>query len=90
MASKLDRDILIQTLKGYAIVNEITAAERRARLKTITDVEARAIYDDLCATWELTGKRGGGDWERLNRRRIEQKIAVRRVFEQLARAKGLI
>jgi hypothetical protein len=89
MVPKLDREILRQTLAGFAEVNKITEAERRARLKTMTDAEARAIFDDLCASWERLGK-GGGDWERVNRWRIEQKINVRQAFERLARAKGLI
>jgi hypothetical protein len=55
----------------------------------MTDAEARAIFDDLWASWERLGK-GGGDWERVNRWRIEQKINVRQAFERLARAKGLI
>jgi len=86
--SKLDRDILLQTLAGYAEVNKITAAERAARLKTMTDAEARAIFDDLCAGWDQT--KHDGNWESINRRRLEQKIALRRAFEKLARAKGLI
>ncbi|MBM4425041.1 MAG: hypothetical protein FJ030_16960 [Chloroflexi bacterium] len=89
MPPKLDRDLLRQTLAGYAEVNRITEAERRARLKTMTDAESRVIFDDLCATWERLGK-SGGDWERVNRWRIEQKIALRQAFERLARAKGLI
>ncbi len=87
--STLDRDILLQTLAGYAEVNRITDAERRARLKTMTDAEARAIFDDLCAGWEQFRK-AGGDWERVDRWRIEQKVALRHAFEQRARAKGLI
>lgn len=89
MQTKLDRDIVLQTLAGYAEVNKITEAERRARLKTMTDAQARAVYDDLCAIWDRAGDRNG-NWRRLNQRRIEQKIRVRQSFERLARTKGLI
>ncbi len=90
MASKLDREITLQTIKGYAIVNQITEAERRARLKTMTDAEALEIFASLYDTWKRTGKQAGGDWEALTRRRLEHKIRVRQAFEALARRKGLI
>ena len=90
MASKLDREITLQTLKGYAIVNQITEAERRARLKTMTDAEALEIFASLYNTWKRTGKQAGGDWEALARRRLEHKIRMRQAFEALARYKGLI
>lgn len=85
--AKLDRHILLQTLDGYVEVNAITDAERRARLRTMTDAEARAIFDDLCTSWERLGN-SGGEWERLNNQRIEQKILLRRAFEQLAQTRG--
>lgn len=90
MSPKLDRDILLQTLAGYAEVNKITEAERRARLKGMTDAEARAVFDDLCASWERLGKGDGGNWEKLDRWRLEQKIVFRQALEQLAQAKGYL
>ena len=90
MVAKLDREILRQTLAGYAEVNKITEAERRARLKTMTDAEPLAIFASLYELWERSGKRAGGDWEALSRRVIEHKIRVRKDFETLARRKGLI
>lgn len=88
--SKLDRDIVLQTLAGYAEVNKITAAERRARLKTMTDAEAREMFESLYETWKRSGQLAGGNWEALARRKIEHKIQIRRAFESLAKAKGLI
>jgi hypothetical protein len=90
MTSRLDREIVLKTLRGYAIVNQITEAERRARLKTMTDAEAREIFDSLYDTWKRTGKQAGGDWEALARRELEDKIRVRRAFEALARRRGLM
>lgn len=89
MSPKLDRDILLQTLAGYAEVNKITEAERRARLKRMTDAEARDIFASLYKTWKLSGKRAGGNWEALARRKIEHKIRVRQAFEALSRLRGL-
>jgi hypothetical protein len=48
--TELDRDILRQTLAGHAEANRITEAERRARLKTMTDAEAREIFASLYET----------------------------------------
>ena len=48
--TKLNREIVLQTLKGYEEVNRITAREERERLKKMTANEARAIFDDLCET----------------------------------------
>ncbi len=87
---KLDRDILLQTLAGYAEVNRITDAERRARLKTMTDAEAREIFASLYETWKRSGKLAGGNWEALARSKIEHKIRVRQAFEALARRNNLI
>jgi hypothetical protein len=51
----------------------------------MTEAQARAIFDDLCATgYRLAGD--DGDWERLSRQRIEQKIALRRALDRVARA----
>ena len=90
MVPKLDREILRQTLAGFAEVNKITEAERRARLKTMTDAEASAIFASLYEMWKRSGQRAGGDWEALSRRGIEHKIRVRKDFETLARHKGLL
>ncbi len=88
MASKLDRVTVLQTLRGYAIVNKITEAERRARLQTMTDAEARAIFVALYVTWKKTGRQAGGDWEALARQKMEYHLQLRRAFETLARHKG--
>jgi len=89
MASQLDRETLLQTLRGYAEVNAITEAERRAQLAKMTSAESWAIFASLYAAWERTGKQAGGDWEALARRRLEEAVAVRKAFEKLARHKGL-
>lgn len=90
MASQLDRETLLKTLRGYAEVNAITEAERRARLANITSAESWEIFASLYEAWERTGKRAGGDWEALAHRRLEEAVALRQAFERLARHKGLI
>ena len=88
--TKLNRDVLLQTLAGYREVNRLTEAERQARLQTLTDAEAREMFAALYADWQRSGQRAGGDWEALAREKLEHKIQVRRAFEALARHKGLI
>jgi hypothetical protein len=90
MASRLDREILLKTLKGYAEVNAITEAEHRARLAKMTSAESWAIFAALYETWERLGQQAGGDWEALAHRRLEEAVALRKAFERLARHKGLI
>jgi tRNA nucleotidyltransferase/poly(A) polymerase len=88
--AKLDRDLLLQTLAGYAEVNRITEAERRERLKAMTDAEARRIFASLYDTWQRSGKNAGGDWARLAQHRLEHHLRVRAAFEALAKRRGLI
>ncbi len=90
MASQLDRETLLQTLRGYAEVNAITEAERHARLAKMTSAESWAVFESLYEVWERAGRRAGGDWEALARRRLEEAVVVRKAFERLARHKGLI
>ena len=88
--AKVDRDILLKTLAGYEEVNRITTSERRARLKSMTPQESMEIFVALYETWEKSGKKSGGDWEAIKRRKLEDKIRLRRAFETLALKKGLI
>jgi hypothetical protein len=89
LAPKLDRDILLQTLAGYAQVNRFTAAERRARLKRMTDAKSLAVVASLCETWTRSGRQAAGNREALARRELEHKLQLRQAFEALARSKGL-
>jgi len=60
MASQLDRETLLQTLRGYAEVNAITEAERHARLAKMTSAESWAVFESLYEVWERAGRRAGG------------------------------
>ena len=72
-----------QTLRGYAHASVVTERERMERLARMTQEEARAIYDDLCQSWESGGQ--GGDLERLERWRIETLVAVRDAMARVSR-----
>ena len=84
----LDREILLQTLAGYAEVNRITQAERRSRLKSRTDQESLSIFSELYQAWETTGKREAGDWGLIAQQRLNDHNHLRHLLEEFARKRG--
>ncbi len=88
--SILNKDIVYQTVRGYAEVNEIASAERAAALAQMTRREGWEIFDALYDAWKRTGQQAGGDWEALAEQRLADSIALRKVFETVARRKGLL
>jgi hypothetical protein len=88
--SILNKDVVQQTLRGYAEANEIASAERAAALAQLTRQESWAAFDALYIAWKRTGQRAGGDWEALAERRLAEAVALRRAFELIARRKGLL
>ncbi|MBM3129042.1 MAG: hypothetical protein FJ009_10535 [Chloroflexi bacterium] len=82
---KLNKRLLRQMLRGYRMMNKITATEERAWAARLTPKAARAVFEDLYRTWERMGARAGGDWEALERRRIAETIQAQRPFVRLAR-----
>jgi len=83
---KIDREILLQTLRGYEEVKRITDLERRARLRMLTDEEARAIFDDLCQDMIKLIK--SEDQTTLANYRLQHHLKVREAMLRLAQAKG--
>ncbi len=83
---KLNREIILQTLSGYAEVNRIAENERRIRLRTRTDRESLAIFGELYRTWESTEK--DGQWECLAQLRLDDHVRLRMAFEAAARKRG--
>jgi hypothetical protein len=84
----LQANLIREALAGYARANEVIENERMERLARMTSEQARAIYDELVETWWGSASREGS--ERLDLWRAETLIAVRRAFEQLARAQGAL
>jgi hypothetical protein len=82
----LDREIILQTLLGYAEVNRITDAERFNRLKQRTDRESLALFAELYKKWESSGKKE--NWQALAQRRDEEFIALRQLLDRIARRRG--
>jgi len=90
MTPVINRDILLQTLRGYSEVNRITEAERQAHLAHLTSTEAWAEFKSLYAIWLQTGRQAGGDWAALSERKLEEALVLRKAFATLAQRKGLI
>jgi hypothetical protein len=83
--TSLDRDILLQTLRGYAEVNRITEAERRASLRKISDAEARAVYEDLTQGIVVPTE---AEKRRLESIRLAYHHVIRKAFEKMSRKLG--
>lgn len=71
-------------LCGYTEANEFIEAERMARLSRMTPAESRRIFEELYRLWERTGRQAGGDWEALERLKIERLIEQSQAFVRLA------
>ena len=85
---KMDKQVA-EMIEGYARANAFLEDERMERLARLTLEEARAAFDELTEGWEGLPDKGEG-LERLDLWRAETLVAVRRAFEQMARAKGLL
>jgi len=88
--SILNKDIVQQTLRGYAEANEIASTERAVALAQLTRQESWATFAALYDVWKRTGQQAGGDWETLAEQRLAEAVALRRAFETVARRKGLL
>jgi hypothetical protein len=83
------KEALRATLAGYAAADAFIQRERAERLARMTPEEALAMARDLEESWEASAASHEG-LERLELWRLETKLEVRRAFEALARARGLI
>jgi hypothetical protein len=83
-------EALHETLAGYARANSVIEDERMERLPQMTPEQARAIFDQLVEGWESASGSSRTGLERLDLWRAETLVAVRRAFERLAKAEGLM
>ncbi|PKO24190.1 MAG: hypothetical protein CVU38_00095 [Chloroflexi bacterium HGW-Chloroflexi-1] len=87
--STLQPEAIREALAGYAAANEVIENERMERLAHLMPEQSRAIFDDLVRGWELSTQSKDNP-ERLDMWRVETLITVRRAFEKMVRAKGLL
>jgi hypothetical protein len=86
--STLQPEAIRGALAGYAAANEVIENERMERLAHITPEQSRAIYDDLVRGWHPPTS--PEERERLDLWRVETLVAMRRAFDQLAKAQGTV
>jgi hypothetical protein len=84
----VDKELLLQTLRGYEEMNRFVDLELKASLPHRTHGESVAMFDALYKTWMKTGRMAGGKLDRFEREKIEEKFRVRRAFEAVARKRG--
>ena len=82
---KLDREVILKTIRGYEEVNRITESERIVRLKRMTIEESLQVFRGLYRVWVEIGAKTGGDMESLNRRRLEETLEFRRKLNEVSR-----
>ncbi|MCL4466227.1 MAG: hypothetical protein M1389_09395 [Chloroflexi bacterium] len=81
---RLDRAVVRQTLEGYSAVNRLASGERKARLRRMSEAQARQIFDDLCSTCLAMGHQPDPS-EKADTSRLRSKLALRKAMEGLAR-----
>ena len=86
----LNRQLIEQTLRGYAEVNDFTANERDRALRDTNREDNWAMFREIYETWLNTGSQAGGDWAAVGQQRLAEEIALRQAFERYARGKGLL
>ncbi len=79
---KLDPEIVLQTLQGYAEVNRITNIEQRNRLLNRTNRESLVIFLNLYKTWEKLKTKQ--DYSEPTLRRDDEFIYLRKLLDKIA------
>jgi len=85
----LDKIAIREQLAGYARASAFIEQERMERLSHMTVEESLAIWRDLMAGWEKSPAMRK-DVNRLDQWQLEGLLDIRRAFEKLAQARGLI
>lgn len=73
---RVSRDDLKRFLEGHRVASTLLRREALRLLTSLSGEDARAEYDSLCRVWEMP--RGLGDESALDRRAIQDRVALRR------------
>lgn len=86
-----NKQIIRDAIAGYAAAAEIIEQERIERLRRMTVEESRADYTAIVAFHRAHGNDADREGlERLERWRLDEKLAMRRIFAIVARGRGLL
>ncbi len=89
LLNERQKQLIRETLVGYAAANEYLEQERKERLVHLTPEEARRIYSNLVeASYSLRNRQGEN--ELYNAWRLETKLKVREAFKKLALREGYL
>jgi len=83
MKGKLDKRLVSAWKKGHEVANEVIAAERRERLRSLSVEEAMSEFAALCEIWEASPK--DGDFAALDRAQAAFLVARREKFDIASR-----
>lgn len=78
---RVSRDDLKRFLDGHRAADARLREEALRQLPLLSVDDARAEYDSLCHVWETS--RALGDWTALDRRAIQERVALRRRLSDL-------
>lgn len=85
------KQLIREMIAGYAVANEIIEQERIERLRRMTIEQARADYAALFNFHQLFNNKSDQEGlRRIEDWHIQEKIAMRRAFETVARGRGLL
>jgi transcriptional regulator with XRE-family HTH domain len=85
--SGLDRQAVRQTLAGFSAAAAFQDVEHRLRLRAMTTLEAREIFDDLCKTYSWLSETHGTTTMARDERLVHR-LSLGRAMEALARKRG--
>ena len=86
-----NKQLIRETIAGYAVVNEVIEQERIERLRQMTPKQSRDEYAALWQWYQVLKREDDMEGlRRLENWRLQGKFALRRAFEMVARGQGHI
>lgn len=81
------KQLIRETLAGYAAANEVTKREKREWLQGMTPAESWETFEELVAfSIQLRGERTS--LQVFEKRRIDELLNIRQIFDKAAIAQG--
>jgi hypothetical protein len=82
---KFNKRAIRQMFRGYARADKYIEREKRAWLQSMMPEQAWAIFDEMYVAWSHLSSTRGGEWQGMEKSRLEEKIALRRALDSAAR-----